>query len=354
MIQLEEIAPAVAAETGLECSEADLRRILAAFMSGSSIWEAVGLAGRPFHLVQAVAMHLTGLGLLSSAEGKTHLTAEGVRLCESAGVTARRKHRCPDCEGRGISLEHFSQALERFRILATGRPDPLQEYDQAYVTPDTTIARLACMADRGDLVGKSLLVLGDDDLMGLAAALTGLPARVLVAEIDQRLTGFMREAALSEGLQLEVISHDLSLPLPEGLIASFDTFFTDPPDTQSGMRLFLSRGIECLRGAGTSGYFGLTMIESSLYRWRELQQFLVRDCGVVITDILPDFSTYENWDYLGDTLNERLGGLLSAPEAPWYRSALYRIELLPGAKPSLDGLDESQLYVAKESLAWTR
>lgn len=342
----------MAAETGLECSEADLRRILAALMSAKTLWEAVGLAGRPFRLVLAVSRLLEARGLLKARASGLALTSGGRRLCAESGIRPRRPSRCPGCSGTGISLRRFRRALERFEVLAADRPDPLPEFDQAYVTPQTTMARLALMADRGDLDGKDLVVLGDDDLMGLAAALTGLPARVVVLEIDRRLTEFMTEAARSEGLAMEVLAHDLEQQLPADLAASFDTFFTDPPDASNGMKLFVSRAVESLRGAGTSGYFGLTMIESSLYRWRELQDYLVHDRGLVITDVIPDFNTYVNWDYLGATLGGDMEGLLRPPEDPWYRSALYRIEALPGSQRSVDVPRGMDMYVGKESLAW--
>ncbi|MDO8689119.1 MAG: bis-aminopropyl spermidine synthase family protein [Dehalococcoidia bacterium] len=354
MNALDGVIEAVSLETGLECSEADLNRVLSAFMSGAGLWDAIGLSGRPFALVLAIGRQLERRGLLVSSLKGTHLTHLGKKLCVERGLRLRRRYRCRSCEGRSISLAKFRKALERFEVLAAERPEPVQEFDQAYVTPETTMARLALMADRGDLAGKDLLVLGDDDLMGLGAALTGLPKRVVVVEIDGRLTDFMSEAARVDGLSLQVMTHDLAAPLPPGLAGSFDTFFTDPPDAQGGMRLFLSRAIEGLRGPGMSGYFGLTMIESSLYRWRELQEYLVRDCGVVVTDVISDFSTYVNWDYLGSSLGTKMDGLLSPPKNPWYRSALYRIELLPGSKPRLDGLDREGLYVGKESLAWTK
>lgn len=351
---LDGVVEAVSSETGLECSEADLNRVLAAFMSGAGLWDVIGLSGRPFALVLAIGRQLERRGLLISSLKGMRLTPSGKKLCLERGLRVRRRYRCRSCEGRSISLGRFRRALERFEVLAAERPEPVPEFDQAYVTPETTMARLALMADRGDLAGKDLLVLGDDDLMGLGAALTGLPKRVVVVEIDSRLTDFMSEAARVDGLSLQIMAHDLALPLPPGLAGSFDTFFTDPPDAQGGMRLFLSRAIEALKGPGTSGYFGLTMIESSLYRWRELQEYLVRDCGVVVTDIISDFSTYVNWDYLGRSLGTEMDGHLRPPEKPWYRSALYRIELLPGSKPRLDGLDQEGLYVGKESLAWTK
>lgn len=353
MTDLDHIARTVTAKTGLECTGADLERILAALMAGPTLWDAVGLAGRPFHLVSGVAAFLEDQGLLhATSSGQISLTRAGNQLCRSRGLHPRRRYRCRPCQGRGISLGRFSRPLERFRRLAEGRPEPVMQFDQAYVTPDTTMARLAFMADRGDLEGRDLLVLGDDDLMGLAAALTGLPRKVVVLEIDARLNQFMETAASSEGLSLDVVTHDLAEPLPEGLAASFDTFFTDPPDAPGGMSLFLSRGIESLNSPGTAGYFGLTVIESSLYRWRELQQHLVRDCRVVITDLIPDFSTYVNWGYLGSTVRIDHEGLFGRPQTPWYRSALHRIEMLPGSQPSPGGLGQQGLYVGRESLAW--
>lgn len=354
MSQLDGLAEAVQSETSLECSQADLDRILSAFMSGVTLWDAVGLAGRPFHLVLAIAREMERRRLLASDTGVLRLTSVGTTVCRERALQARQRYRCRSCSGRGVSLSRMKRLLERFEVLAAGRPDPLPEFDQAYVTPDTTLARVALMADRGDLAGKDLVVLGDDDLMGLAAALTGLPRSVVVVEIDTRLTEFMKEAAQSEGLALEVVAHDLSEPLPPAMAGSFDTFFTDPPDAQGGMRLFVARAIEALRGPGTSGYFGLTVIESSLYRWRELQEYLVRSSRVVITDIISDFSTYVNWDYLGGTLKSDMQGLLRPPEDPWYRSALYRIEALPGSRPHLEGIGQEGLYVGPESLAWTR
>lgn len=355
MIRYNDIARAATARTGLECSQADLDRVVAALMAGPTLWEATGLAGRPYHIVAEIAALLEEQGLLAAGNsGVIGLTRTGKQLCRARGLRPRRRYRCRPCGGRGISLNRLKQPLERFRQLAASRPDPVPEFDQAYVTPETTMARLALMADRGDLEGKDLLVLGDDDLMGLAAALTGLPRRVAVLEIDPRITDFMEKASRSEGISLEIITHDLAKPLPSGVASSFDAFFTDPPDAPAGMRLFLSRGIEALRGAGTAGYFGLTVIESSLYRWRELQRYLVLDCNVVITDVIADFSTYVNWDYLGRTIKLDQEGLFRPPKEDWYRSTLYRLELLPGSHSCLNGLDEKGLYTGRESLALAR
>ncbi|MDP2712194.1 MAG: hypothetical protein Q8O56_13335, partial [Solirubrobacteraceae bacterium] len=124
---------AASTKTGLECSQADIERILAAFLASRNLWDAVGLAGRPFHLVVEVARLLEERGLLSVAAGEALLTGAGKKLCRAGNLRPRRRHRCRSCQGRGISLKRFSLALERFQRLAAGRPQPVLEFDQAYV-----------------------------------------------------------------------------------------------------------------------------------------------------------------------------------------------------------------------------
>jgi hypothetical protein len=345
------IAEQVSAATGLECSVSDLERVLLAVLASAEPWRVVGLAYRPFNLVVEALQQMEAAGLLSFSNGvAVHLTSAGRELCRKRRLHPHLPQRCPTCEGRSVSLEGFAEALHRFERLAEGRPPPLGELDQAHVTPASTMARLALMADRGDLNGKSLIILGDDDLMGLAAALTGLPQRVVVLELDQRLTDFIAEAARRQHLAVEVLSHDLRLPLPKELVSSFDTFFTEPPDALGGMSLFISRGIEALKGDGASGYFGYTMVESSLHRWRELQRGLVQECGVVITDIIRDFSTYLNWPFLLEEVPAQARVLQRMPEEPWYRSFLYRIELLGDSGPFRDPSPQGELYHSKESM----
>lgn len=83
---------------------------------------------------------------------------------------------------------------------AKERPEAIQDFDQGYVTPESTLARVALAWNWGDLEGKEVLVLGDDDLTGLAAALTGLPKRVVVLDADPRIVRFLERAAKAEGL----------------------------------------------------------------------------------------------------------------------------------------------------------
>ena len=63
--------------------------------------------------------------------------------------------------------------------------------------------------ERGNLIGKRILVIGDDDLFSLAAALTGLPSWVVVLEKDPRLVAFINHVARVEVSELRDIVESL-------------------------------------------------------------------------------------------------------------------------------------------------
>ncbi len=352
---MQSIAQRVAQRTSLATTARDVQRVLSAALASPDFWEVVSLADRPFNQVAETLKVLEEVGWVVFQEGRVFITNEGLVRCQENGISARRLHRCPTCDGRGISLSDYGRALARFEEIARERPEPVEEFDQAYVTAATTMARVATMADRGDLHNRRLLVLGDDDLVGLAAALTGLASRVTVVEVDERLVSFIAKVSEDEGLGVEVAVHDLREPLPEEMIGSFDTFLTDPPDTVPGLELFIARGLSALAGPGSAGYFGMTLIESSLPKWRELQRILVGRYGVVITDIIDDFSSYVNWDYLLGSIRSDVEPATRKPARPWYKSSLYRLETLADSTSAGGGAVSSEgLYVGPESLLWTQ
>lgn len=352
---MQSIAQRVAQRTSLVTTARDIERVLSAVLANPDFWEIVSLADRPFNQVAETIKALEEMGWVTFQEGRVAVTEQGLSQCRKMSIPPRTLHRCASCDGRAISLNSFRDALARFEQIASSRPQPIEEFDQAFVTSATTMARLAIMADRGDLQGRRLLVLGDDDLVGIGAALTGLPSRVTVIEVDKRLVDFMSQASERESLGIEVVEHDLREPLPANLIGAFDTFMTDPPDTVPGLELFIARGLSSLSGPGGAGYFGMTMIESSLPKWRELQSILVGKYGVVITDIIDDFSVYVNWEYLPNTVRDDLEPVKTRPRRPWYTSSLYRVETLADSAmvEGTPATDEG-LYVGPESLLWTR
>jgi predicted methyltransferase len=314
-------------------SQRDGERALAGVLSTEDIWEALRLSHIPMRFACAFWNAMISKGFLAAEEGKLYLTDSGKALTEALGIKPARDLSCDSCEGRGIGLQGLFQDISnRFHSICENRPEAIQDYDQGYVTEETTLARIAFAYQRGDLEGKDIVVLGDDDLMSIAAALTGAPRRVLALDIDERLVKFINDVARSEGLKnLEAVRYDLREPSDEGWIGAFDTFLCDPTESFVGLKLFVERGISYLKGIGSAGYFGLTHAESSLHKWHKIQEFILKR-GAVITDFRDDFNRYVNWGYMETMRSWTWLPTRAIPKRVWYCSAFCRIELLRNPK----------------------
>lgn len=319
-------------KTPVPITERDVERVLTAAQIARDLWELADLCDVPLAALPPVIEELQQADLLKRLGDRLELTPTGQAFLQSRGQGSPPpfQARCVACEGRGISLEAepLRELLKRFLEVSCNRPRPRSDYDQAYITPESTVARVALMARRGDLTGRRLIVLGDDDLVSLAAALSGLPQRVSVLEIDDELVGFIEETKGRWGLEmLDVWVHDLREPLAEEHLRAYDTFVTDPPESWEGCTLFLTRGLSALKGVGGAGHFGLSRREASLAKWRKLQGWLLEQGGC-ITDCIDDFSSYVNWPYWEEMRFSRWLKIRSAPERIWYRSSQIRFELI--------------------------
>mgnify|MGYP001773173985 CR=1 FL=1 len=228
----------------------------------------------------------------------------------------------------------WKDLLKNFKELTKDRPLPTSDYDQGFIRPEDTIKRTAFIYLRGDLEDSEVFILGDDDLISLAMALTGLPKRIVVVEIDERINTFIKGTVKKIGFDnLEVYNYNVIDSLPEDLKGRFDIFVTDPVETEKGLKLFVARCISSLKGPGSAGYVGFTHREASLEKWRDFQSFLLK-AGFVITDILRDFTTYpeeENaWEDFYRTYRIMKEFDLELPEVDWYKSCLLRFEAVEG------------------------
>lgn len=267
---------------------------------------------------------------------------------------------CPTCQGKGLRVPEDWR--RRFRELTEERPLPVAEYDQGFMRPDDALARVLFMHRMGDVVERDIVLIGDDDLVSVALAVTGWPRRIVVIDVDERLGAFLERLNRTQGFAIEFRPLDLRRPLPPDLMARFDTFITDPVETVPGFELFLSRAAASLRGRYAAGYFGLTTLEASLAKWHRLQQVLLR-MNLVITDVLRDFSVYperENrWErfYASYAMMPLLQIEGHLPDRDWYRSSFFRVEAVATPRPTILGectLSETDLYFDDETLATPR
>lgn len=295
--------------------------------------------------------------LLSQADGKFRLTRKGAALAAELRLEPIDLA-CADCEGTGLALRgRFVRLLREFSRLARGRPLPAGEFDQGFMRPIDSVRRAAFMHSRSDLEARSIILIGDDDLVSLALALTGLPKRIVVLDLDERLLEFIAERADENGFPIEAIKYDVRERLPAKLRGAFDVFLTDPVETLPGIKLYLARGAASLRPNG-SAYFGLTRLEASLEKWQAIESMLIR-MKFAITDIIRDFSIYPEKENQRHRFysSYRLAGAtrfkLPLPACDWYRSSFIRAEALGRPVPLVKGRARigKRFYLDDETLA---
>jgi len=243
-------------------------------------------------------------------------------------------YRCTECKGRGVvdGKNKWKDILNEYNDIAEGRPKPTTLYDQGVVDSDTALARMLYMLERGDIYKKKILILGDDDLMGILFSLSELPEEIVVLEVDERLVNFINKVSKERKLsKLKAIRYDARWEIPKELKGKFDVFFTDPVETVKGIELFISRLLEGVNGIGSCGYFGLTTIESDMKKWHAIEKSLL-EMNLVITDVVRKFSYYILGE--GDILDSDLPIIkenpfrLGNPKTLWYNSHLFRVELI--------------------------
>jgi predicted methyltransferase/DNA-directed RNA polymerase subunit RPC12/RpoP len=322
------VAAAARLREGPRGVEEVLRRL--ARRPGAATRELSRLTGLPVPVVAAVCGELRRQGLLT-ADRPARLSQAGRALAEGLGGAPDAGAGCPACGGRGTVLPPGYAALAgRLEELLASVPAADRALDQAHCTVETKLRRVAYLQDAGALSGKSVLLVGDDDQLAVAIALasralaTAPPARLVVVDVDPAVVAFGRDAAARAGLGAEALLHDLRRPLPDGLLARFDTVFTDPPYTLAGAELFLSRGAAALDpSAGGHAFlcFGARPPDESARL-----QGAITDMGFAIHDLVRNFN-----EYVG-------AGVLAGA------SHLYHLVVGSRLSPSIGGRYEAALY----------
>ena len=186
-----------------------------------------------------------------------------------------------------------------------GGPSPRLDLDQWHCTVDTKLRRVLAFHEAGALIGRRVLLLGDDDLTALALALCvrrhGSPstiASLTVVDVDPRLVSFLERELAGAPFAATCIEHDLRRPLPRELVGAFDTVVTDPPYTTQAARLFLSRAANALEGR--HGDVFLSYGSRRPGAGVQLQR-VISEIGFVIQRLSRDFNEYVGAGVLGGT-----------------------------------------------------
>ncbi len=315
-------------------SEQILRSLL---NSNMSLWEIINHQDGDIKSVIRILNDFKKKGFIRSEGDKIAISKAGNEFVKNCNIRPELDFYCKKCGGSGIILSDvFKDALEKFRGIFQNRPMETAEFDQGIVPPEDSMKRAEFVYLRNDLENKRLLFLGDDDLTSIAMMLTGFPEEIRVIEVDERIVNYINKIAKQFNLNIKAVLYNAVEPLPAEFKGEFDVFSTDPVETVMGMRLFISRCVESLKGDGAAGYFGVSHYESSLKKWIGVEKDLLA-MNLVTTDVLRDFNHYlltgERIITEGFRVVKEAPFLPKVPEYAWYRSTFFRVELVGKPNP---------------------
>ncbi len=333
------------------------KNLIRALLSGDkTYWELIRFQDDSLPKFEEELTSLLREGLINSHNHHFTLTDKGKALAAQEHLSPYVSPICDTCHGKTILLKGpYENWSKQFREITNDRPKAIKDYDQGYVITEDTMRRVTLIHRFGDLENKDILIVGDDDLTSLALGITGFPRSVKVLEVDKRLVEYINGKAQSLGFKnVSAELYDVQNPFREELQRSFDVFITDPVETIDGITLFLSRCAEGLRGEDSTGYFGLTHLESSRKKWYEIQKRLL-DMGFVITDIIRDFHEYdldpEDLLTQGFRVVTEAPVNVGAPDIYFYTSDYYRVYAVQDLKPLVTGtvVLSDELYYDEEA-----
>jgi len=237
---------------------------------------------------------------------------------------------CPVCSGKTIIIkDQFRSIVEKLEEYAKLRPRPYTWLDQAFGTPETAVLRALFMLEEGDVEGRRIIFLGDDDLTSIATGLLRASRKITVIDIDERLLELINEASKREDINIECIRHDLRQPLPDRLKDDYDVVFTDPPYTIQGMKLFVSRGIEALRKRKCASVY-LSFAHKPPEEMLSLQAAII-EMDLFIRELIPRFNRYEGAEMFANT------------------TFLAKLETTETTHPSIIGPFQGKIYTGEVS-----
>jgi N4-bis(aminopropyl)spermidine synthase len=324
----------VAEAVGLAEGERGVRAVVAAIVrlgpvSTRRLSQAVDL---PVPIVASVCGELRKRVVVAE-ERPTRLTPRGRGLFAGGGLDLHRSAACPKCAGRGVVVRgEMASLLREMREIARLAPPVRLDLDQCHCTPATKLHRVLALHEADALVGRRVLVLGDDDLTSLAiervvrrVGSAASIALLAVVDVDEALIEVVRRELAGAPFPTLAEVHDLRRPLPASLRGGFDTVVTDPPYTTAGASLFLSRAAEALDVQGGDVFFSYGSRRPGA---AHLVQQAIWQTGFAIVRLLRDFNEYVGAGVLGGT------------------SSLYHLAAASELRPLVSGIHEGPLYTA--------
>ena len=278
------------------------------FSRGDTSKDYAILNNIPVPLVTAIKNEAMKLKLLEKSTG-IHLSLKGKQFVEN------------ELGYKGINVELYKklnhnyvdevieQLSQKLNNIFENRPEVDVSVDQSKCTLETAIKRALLCLENNCLIGKNILCVGDDDLISVSIGIllhtlyggnmNLCKTKIYVLDSDQRILDYISDIAKIYDLPIECYNIDFRNPIPSKYLSKMDCFYTDPPYTLSGMKLFLSRGLECLKNSVSLNVF-LSYAHKSQEEMLKIHKMFI-ELGLSALRIMPQFNRYEGAGILGNS-----------------------------------------------------
>lgn len=202
------------------------------------------------------------------------------------------------------SLLNYSDEKAENKLLEIRKKynlEPKREYDQFFADVKTSISKARVLIDKGVVVDKDIIIVGDDDLVSVTLGLMKAPYRsVTVLDIDSDVLATIQSICKDLGIVgIHTRVYDVREGLNDDLKGRFDVVMTDPPYTRSGIELFLKRAVELL-ASGENKYVFMCYGNSFKSPEKTLKiQEVIDSYNLLVEDRIDKFNRYHGAESIG-------------------------------------------------------
>ncbi len=221
--------------------------------------------------------------------------------------------------------KNIELALPELQAIEKSRQRSYRDFDQFRALPESTVEKVRLMFYRGDVEGRKIILVGDNDLASVALGLSRLAKKITVLDLDKNVLNQIKDASMKNSLDVEVINYDVKRELPQELASIYSAAVTDPPYTPQGIKLFASRALKGIGKNSGTIYLNYGYSPRSKERALVVQDGLTK-MGLVIEEVRPDFTKYFGAQSIGCS------------------SSLYICRATPMSKPLVRGNFSGDIY----------
>ena len=184
----------------------------------------------------------------------------------------------------------MNEVRKKMEEIWNNKPLPTFFFDQRPITLSTTIKRINHLLTNNDVYKKNIVFLGDDDLDGLALALTRVDCNITVLDIDERLINYINEVAKLEKLNINAYVYNALDKVPNNLKHTFDVLFTDPTPEEIPFTIFMNDAVNLVKK--DTGVIYTSIYSSAMKKTYKLQE-VITNMHLYIDEVLPRFTEYQ-------------------------------------------------------------